>query len=210
MDSRGEREGVIKYRLDFSPGAAPGGSEVLDAWRTVLHRLGMVGQCSERYGGYGFGNVSVRSGGHFLISGTQTGAPERLGPDGYAQVTEADAMANKLRARGPVKPSSEALTHATVYGLHHEIGAVFHAHSPEIWHATAALSLPHTGARVPYGTPQMAQAVRSVWQDKIGQPRGVLTMLGHEDGVIAFGRDCGEAGALLVQTLAAALGREGA
>lgn len=196
-----EQEGVVKYRLDHAraePFRAPELAE-LDAWRSVLHRLGLVGQQADRYDGYGFGNVSVRTSRGFFISGTQTGRPERLGDTGYALVLSANVDVNSVESTGPVAPSSEALTHAAVYQLDPQINCVLHAHSPDIW---VLPGLPATPADVPYGTPAMARAVRRCF-DAMGRPTfGLFVMAGHEDGAVSFGPDLATAAGLLIETLA--------
>lgn len=203
-----EREGVIKYTLGFTPGGAPARTHALDqldSWRTILHRLGLLGQTPGRYGGYGFGNVSIRANAGFLISGTQTGAPEHLGVAGYATVTACTPSSNTVHATGRIKPSSEALTHGTVYGLDPQIGCVLHVHSPDIWQARRALGLPSTADSVPYGTPAMARAVQALYRDSGLRCGRVFAMDGHEDGVVAFGEDPAHAGQALLGVLAEAL-----
>ena len=201
-----EQEGVIKYRLDHQPDDAPDDAtafQALRAWRAVLHRLALVGQHPNRYIGYGYGNVSVRAGQGFLISGTQTGAPEQLPRTGYAQVLHCDIAANRIVARGPVKPSSEALTHGAVYAVDPAIGCVLHVHSPELW--SSATAYPCTPAGVPYGTPAMAEAVARLYRETPLRDVGLFTMRGHEDGVVAFGVSPEQAGTRLVAALAETL-----
>ncbi len=203
-----DTEGVIKYALDFQTGPAPSQQSIalLDAWRTVLHDLALVGQTANRYDGYGFGNVSARQGTGFAISGTQTGKPRILGADGYSLVTQVEISANAVTAQGAVKPSSESLTHGAVYALCENIGAVFHAHAPDIWSAAmdGRLAIPATAANVPYGTPQMAEAVAQMYREQSWKDLGLFVMAGHEDGVVAFGPTCESAGAMLVSALAQA------
>lgn len=208
MTEATETEGVIKYALDFTLGAPPALSyslAQLDAWRSILHRLGMVGQTPARYDGYGFGNVSVRDGDGFSISGTQTGKPEQLGAAGYAQVTACNPQTNAVEARGAVKPSSESLTHGAVYALDDGIACVLHVHSPDIWLARANLGLPSTAADVPYGTPAMAAAVAALYANTALPCGRVFAMDGHEDGVVAFGADPAHAGQALLSVLAESL-----
>ena len=59
-------------------------------------------------------------------------------------------------AQGPVKPSSEAMTHSMIYDQDVDAGCVLHAHSSVIWNHAAELGLPTTAANISYGTPQMA------------------------------------------------------
>ena len=201
-----QSEGVIQYRLEFRPGPAPPAPAVaeLDGWRSVLHRLGLVGQQPDRYEGLGYGNVSVRQRHGFIISGTQTGAAERLGAAGYTRVTACDPTYNHIEACGPLKPSSEALTHGAIYALDPRIAAVLHVHSPELWQNNP-LALPATPAGVGYGTPAMAAAVAALHVETDLPRRRLLVMGGHEDGIVAFGPSVADAGKTLVAALAAAL-----
>ena len=207
-EGQGEREGVVRYRLDFQPGPAPAQESValLDAWRHVLFRLGLIGgNDPARYHGLGFGNVSRRLPGadlRFVISGTQTGHLAHAGASQYCTVTYCDPSANHVMAEGAVRPSSEALTHGAVYVADPAAGCVLHAHTPLIWGQAETLGLPATPADVPYGTPAMAESVAGLCQRYPGE---VFVMAGHEDGVIAYGRDEAEAGQRLVTALARAL-----
>lgn len=201
-----DQEGVTKFDLRFNRGAPPPTSwiDALNAWRTRLHELKLIGQDPERYGGVGFGNVSGRvpAGvrGLFLVSGTQTGHLPVLGAQHYSVVTRADVAANRLEAEGPVAPSSESLTHAMLYALDPRMGCVLHVHSPEIWRVADRLGLPATPADVAYGTPAMAEAVGQL--HRAGRLRGgVFVMVGHEDGVVAFGDSAEVAGRALVSIL---------
>jgi hypothetical protein len=204
-----EREGVTRYVLDHRPGGTASRSELamLDAWRSVLHRLGLIGGGDPgRYDGLGFGNVSCRvprCG--FLISGTQTGHLPELGAAGYSHVLYCDTAANHVTATGPVAPSSESLSHGAVYAARPRANCVMHVHSPEIWHTAGPLRLPATAAQVPYGTPAMADEMVRLCHAMPAADRGVFIMAGHEDGVIAFGPDETVAGELLTAALVRAL-----
>ena len=197
-----EQEGVIKYRLDYtrSEPCGAGSLEAIQQWRLTLFQLGLIGQDPARYGGLGYGNISIRHGNGFIISGTQTGGLDRLTPEHYTRVTLCDPATNHIVATGPVKPSSEALTHGAVYALDPDIQAVIHIHSPQIWALRQRLFLPETPAEVPYGTPQMAQSVQNLWQQGQLKLSPVFAMAGHEDGIMSFGRDMNEAGMALLNT----------
>lgn len=200
-----EQEGVIKFDLDWHPGPPAEGVDPapLDRWRARLMAAGLVGQDPARYDGYGFGNLSMRVAAGFVITGTQTGALPALSAEHYALVTAWDVAANRIVARGPVKPSSEALTHATLYGLHRDIGFVFHGHGPSIWTARDRLGLPATATDVPYGTPAMARAVARLFKDTAVADTRVFAMAGHEDGIVSFGRTADQAGRALLDALEA-------
>jgi len=214
-----EQEGVTKYYLDFSrcPGRVFPGVDRLDGWRTLLHRLRLIGQEPTRYGGLGYGNISHRIGPfdtahqqlRFIISGTQTGQLERLGVNHYCTVLAVEQSQNRVVAEGPVKPSSEALTHAAVYASNQRIRYVLHVHSHEIWSQTQQLKIPATPREVAYGTPQMAAAVGRLLCSKEMAERPIFSMSGHEDGIVSFGRTLDEAGQILIRYLALALAAAG-
>ena len=189
-----EQEGVIKYQLSYSKAeSCVVVDEIaeLNAWRSILHRLKMIGQSLDRYEGYGFGNVSVRTVAleavqslSFIISGTQTGNLEVLRAGDYCRVLAADPQQNSLMAEGLVKPSSEALTHAAVYTENRHIRCVMHVHSPEIWRNADRLDIVATDKQIAYGTPEMAAAVGCLVAHSGAQ--SVFAMDGHEDGVVSY------------------------
>ncbi len=204
-------EGVIKFQLNHSlKPLGPGVSTVqLDSWRYILFRLRLIGQSPDRYDGYGYGNISERIGNHqFVISGTQTGHLERLKPQHFAVVEQASPESNRLSAYGLSKPSSEALTHAILYQLDARIGAVIHVHSPEIWCNCLALDLPCTSDNIAYGTLEMVMAVKQLFAEGQLSQTGIFGMLGHEDGIVAYGSDLPQAATLLIRRLAQAFAIE--
>lgn len=200
-----EQEGVIKYHLDFTEAPAKPviGFADLNAWRSILWRLGLIGQDPARYGGLGYGNISLRlEEDGFLVTGTQTGHLAQLTLEQYVHVQEARPVENYLRAEGPIAPSSEALTHAAVYNVSPDISCVAHGHGPEIWRRATALGLPTVAANIAYGTPEMAIAVETLVR---GNPmQGMIAMLGHEDGLLAYGSSPAQACWLLANCLAQA------
>lgn len=183
-----EQEGVIKYRLDYhaAPAIRPDGFAALNAWRGILFRLGLIGQDAARYGGLGYGNLSLRlDGGGFLVTGTQTGHLPHLTQEHYVRVSRANPARNYLQAEGPIPPSSEALTHAAVYATSNRVRCVAHGHCPDVWSRACRLGLPCVAAAIAYGTPEMAEAVSGLVAASPEQ--GVIAMLGHEDGLLAYG-----------------------
>lgn len=199
-----EKEGVIKYQLDWKEGPeiAPFDFGSLTNWHLRFKASGLLGQDPERYEGYGFGNISERLNQQsFLISGTQTGHLQDLAPKDYAVVVRALIETNQVFAEGPVKPSSEALTHAAVYALEPDIRFVFHVHSPAIWQQRQSLELPETSADVPYGTPQMAAEVKRLHETGALDAAPLFAMAGHEDGIIGFGKTADEAGGVIMDAL---------
>lgn len=205
LDGACAQEGVIQYQLDFRLDQANQSHHLpkLNGWRSYLYRLGLIGQDPKRYGGLGYGNLSHRlKPGHsgFLISGTQTGHLPLLCREHYVLVERADTTKNQIVAHGPIKPSSEALTHAALYQANQAVHSVLHVHSPLIWRNARAMKLPVTPADVPYGTPAMASAVQDCMKSRPGLS-GAIVMAGHEDGVIVYSDELDSAGALLLELL---------
>lgn len=208
-----EKEGVIKFQMRFTTGAAPTAEQIaeLNAWRKLCYLTRLMGQDPLRYEGYGFGNISQRVGEGagpnqrpFLISGTQTGFLELLEPAHYAFVRECYPEQNLVLADGPIKPSSESMTHGMLYALDHELRFVIHVHSPELWQNAAVLDIPLTAADVPYGTPEMGAEVARLFRETNVRKRGIFGMAGHEDGIVAFGETAEAAGIVLFAALAQA------
>lgn len=208
-----EREGVIKYRLEHHPCdlANETGIREINAWRGLLFKLGLIGQSPEKYQGLGYGNISQRlmpGEQAFLITGTQTGHLKQLEPAHFAVVETASPPDNTIISSGPCEPSSEALTHASVYLHEPDAQAVIHVHCPEIWRNSLALCLPHTRADIAYGSVEMALAVKKLFASGKLKDTPIFCMLGHEDGVVAFGASLREAAVTLLTLLASALAIE--
>jgi hypothetical protein len=176
--------------------------------------LELIGQIKERYDGYGFGNISQRitqkntKKVQFLISGTQTGNLKTLSKHHYCTILEALTDKNSIKSAGEIKPSSEALTHACIYQQDKTIQAVIHIHCPKIWNNTRLLNLPHISANVAYGTPEMAMEVGRLLKMERTQSTGIFSMLGHEDGVIAFSDSMKKAACSLIKFYSKALAIE--
>jgi len=209
-------EGVIKFDLrhrNTRAAVPPENLHVLNAWREMLWRLHLVGQDPERYGGYGFGNVSLRlvpfdapvNRRRFLISATQTGALAVLGDTHYTVIDEYDPARNRIVSTGALPPSSESLTHGMIYNMDEGIRAILHVHSPDIWMTAAEAEIPVTDARVTYGTPEMAVEVARLFRETNVRQGRLFAMGGHRDGMVAFGPDADEAGRVLIDALVASL-----
>lgn len=207
-----QEEGVSKFDLQYSgsPAVAAIDLRELNAWRRLFRQLELIGQDPERYGGYGFGNVSQRVPPYnapigkrpFIVTGTQTGALARLDDSHYVLVTEYSAQYNRIVATGPIKPSSESLTHGMIYNMDDMIHFVLHVHSPDIWQAAASLNIPETSAAVQYGTPEMAREVQRLFRETALKQKKIFSMRGHPDGVMSFGTTAQEAGGILIEALA--------
>ena len=210
-------EGVTKFRAHHQHRALCGERlgepwRELLGWRRVLLDLGVVGQDPGRYEGAGFGNMSARLHPYaydrgerrFLITGTQTGGMGELTLGHLAMVERYHVKRNEVFSQGEVAPSSEALTHGSIYDLSTAIRFVFHGHVPLIWKNAEALGLPVSHRDIPYGTPEMAQEAARLYRSTNLSELGCFAIGGHEDGVVAFGKTAAEAGDVLVRTLARA------
>jgi len=177
-----ELEGVIKFKLEHRETQLPfqPGLSELNAWRNLLFDLGLTGQDASRYGGLGYGNMSIRmTESQFLISGSQTGGIRKLEPNHYVLVTLADPTENRIQSIGPIKPSSESMTHAAAYAAGPWIQCVLHVHHPQIWVNSEILGLPGTPPDVAYGTVEMATHIARLAEETRGP---VIAMKGHIDG----------------------------
>lgn len=195
-------EGVIKYdRSGFHRTDALEESEYLslENWRHKLYQLELIGEYDDLKVGYG--NVSMLknlshfhqfNGPQFIITGTQTGHLATLNGNYYTRVVGHDVQSSTLISYGPMEPSSEALTHASIYEAAPNVKAIFHIHSALIWGSMIAHNNPGTPEDVEYGTNEMAMCVRALCE---GKRSGSFVMKGHQDGVIAFGTSLDEAGA---------------
>jgi ribulose-5-phosphate 4-epimerase/fuculose-1-phosphate aldolase len=210
-----EQEGVINFAYDLQPpDAAVAEDELalpLRGWRTIFKRLGLIGQDSERYGGFGFGNLSARDverPGEFVISASQTGLLDTLQDKHLVRITGYNLERFWVDATGRQPPSSETLTHAMIYAADPRIGWVFHGHSPELWQQAQALAIPCTDAGVAYGSREMVGAVAELLDKYQSRPLLFATQ-GHEDGVFSCGPTARDTGGLLVSYLAKALAMDG-
>ncbi|MGZ3790449.1 MAG: class II aldolase/adducin family protein, partial [Bacteriovorax sp.] len=198
-------DGVIKYdRSNFTQCGPIDLVEysALELWRKKLYALNLIGEYPIEQ--VGFGNISEiknysqihqASVPQFIITGTQTGKYADLDGRFYTRVLDYDIDHLKIKMMGPVEASSEALTHAAIYTHNKNIKAIFHIHSKEIWNGMIIDRADHTCKSIPYGTVEMARATERCVGTK---DFGAFCMHGHEDGVIAFGRNLDEAGELVL------------
>jgi hypothetical protein len=192
-----DEKGYIQYTIDWEERAAPSEEEVaqLIAWRQRLYEAGLIGVDKN---GLGYGNISERRDPGFMISGTQTGHLYQIEPRHFAHVTEYDIEQNWIRCRGPMKASSEALSHAILYDVDPEIGAVIHVHSAVDWERLLN-ELPTTESNAEPGTVAMAEAIGRLFAESDLPQTNVLVMGGHREGLMSFGRDLDEAGKAILR-----------
>jgi len=196
-------EGYVKYACEWLH-TTPLPTHFLTSmnrWRQQLYQLQLIGYDEQLAVGYG--NISIRhpkKPAQFIISGTQTGHLQTLDNQHYTVVKGFDIEQNTLTCEGPIKASSESLTHAAVYLLNSENCAVIHAHHRPIWEWYRD-KLPTTKPSVSYGTPEMALEIERLYRETNVAQRKALIMSGHQDGIITFGKTLEEAGTILLELL---------
>lgn len=192
-------EGHIKFNLEWIPGdALP--TEVLEDmiwWRNKLYVMGLIGAYAN---GVGFGNLSKRYGNEsqFIITGTQTGHIPKIIARFFTHVIEVDISQNRLICKGPVKASSESMTHAMLFQADPNINAVIHVHDKFLWNSNKN-KLPTTSKSATYGSPEMVQAIDDLCKQGKLDSEKMIIMGGHEGGVLAFGESVEEAGKTLMK-----------
>jgi ribulose-5-phosphate 4-epimerase/fuculose-1-phosphate aldolase len=193
------RDGNIKFICDWNkcpPVISDDELIKLNTWRDILYDLNLIGATPD---GTGFGNISLRTkpSTRFIISGSSTGNLEKLNAEHYVKVTDYSISNNMVNCSGPVKASSESLTHAVIYEFHPEINGIIHIHSLAFWKKLLN-KVPTTSEKVEYGTPEMAIEVTRLFKETDAFEKKIIVMGGHKEGLITFGKDLDEAGKYLL------------
>ncbi len=188
-----EDEGVIKYdqsNYTFISSIPHYEYTVIEKYRKVLNRLNLV---SAYDNGFGFGNISHKKNyqqlhatqkPQFIITGSQTGHLPDLDGTHYARVLDFHIEDFSLVSNGAVQASSETMSHAAIYQQNPNIGAIIHFHNLDIWKELIKSDTTSINKWIEYGTYEMAMAVRECVGNKT---QGIFVMMGHEEGVIAYG-----------------------
>lgn len=197
-------EGVIKFNCRWIQSDPPSPDSIaeLNQWRHRMHGLRLIGSTPD---GIGYGNMSIRFGRAFIITGSGTGVLPKLEPMHYTRVTAYNFDANSLTTTGPIKASSESLTHAALYECDESINAVIHVHHFELWKKLLEL-FPSTDASIAYGTPGMAGEIKRLFRET-ALPQRIFAMGGHEEGIISFGKNIGAAADALLEQYEAVSGK---
>ena len=170
----------------------------LNMWREIMYDKGWIGLYPD---GIGFGNISMRCNEKtFLISGTATGGLPTLTKSHYSLVTNYNLSTNTVTCMGPVKASSESLTHALIYECSAATNAVIHIHNLDLWNRLLHHA-PTSSENISYGTPEMANEIKRLFAETALREEKIIVMGGHQEGIISFGRDLEEAGSILIDRL---------
>jgi len=170
----------------------------LSMWREIMYDKGWIGLYPD---GIGFGNISMRCNEKtFLISGTATGGLPTLTKSHYSLVTNYNLSTNTVTCMGPVKASSESLTHALIYECSAATNAVIHIHNLDLWNRLLHHA-PTSSENISYGTAEMANEIKRLFAETALGKEKIIVMGGHREGIISFGRDLEEAGSILIDRL---------
>jgi len=183
-------DGATKFICHHVPGAAPPDIDDLVRWRNVLRRMALIGVDTD---GIGYGNISMRRGDGFVISGTQTGHIYLATEEEFTFVADVDIETNELCCMGPVAASSESMTHAAIYRAASWVNAVAHAHDNTLWKRLIDI-VPTTHRDIPYGTPAMAMEFERLLRETSFPIERVAVMGGHDGGLVFVGENLEEAG----------------
>jgi len=188
-------EGYIKFVINWiktGPLITAEESDKINTWREVLYSLGMVGSGEQ---GIGFGNLSIRKSGteYFYITGSATGCLKELDENHYCLVKGYNLDENTLTCTGPIKASSESMSHAVIYSEFPGAGAVIHIHHNLFWNKVIN-RVPTTLREVEYGTPEMAKEIVRLLREPGTLEGRIIAMGGHKDGIVVFGKDMDDAG----------------
>ena len=193
-------EGYIKFNCNWIKSDPFPSSFIaeINTWRDILYSLGLIGKDAN---GFGFGNISIRLKFRtFIITGSATGEYEKLNENHYVCVTEYNLLNNSLTCKGPIRASSESLSHAAIYECSQETNAVIHVHNGSLWD-TLIHKIPTTRDHILYGTPEMADEIKRLFSETTLAVDKILVMGGHKEGIIAFGSSLEEAGEILLNKL---------
>ncbi len=196
-------EGYIKFNIEWieEPLKELVSDELLSC-RDKMHQLKLIGHYEAI--NIGYGNISIKTPNGILISGTQTGDIYPIKPNHFTLVIAYDINKNKVVCRGPIKASSESMTHAAVYDADKSINTIIHIHNMELWKKLMD-TVPTSKKEVPYGTPEMANEIFRLFKETNVAQEKIIVMAGHDEGIIFFGNSITETQQLVEKTVEAYL-----
>jgi L-ribulose-5-phosphate 4-epimerase len=195
-------EGFVKFNCHWNqsgPVISDEQYEIINSWRDILYNMDLIGAYEN---GVGFGNISMRiSKSHqFIITGSATGEIPELEPGHYVKVNSFNIDDNAVQCVGPLKASSESLTHAAIYSADQGTNAVVHVHSLELWNQLIH-KVPTTNPGMDYGTAGLAKDILRLFRDPAIYEKRIIIMAGDRAGILTFGQDMDEAVNVLMEFL---------
>ena len=190
-------EGYIKFNCEWIKDKPLSIDKLVEInnWRDRLYAVKLIGAYNNRIG---FGNISTRlKENTFIITGSATGNFHTLKKSHYVLVDKYDIAKNSLTCRGPIKASSESLSHAVIYECSSNTNAVIHIHNIHMW-KKFIYKLPTTNKDISYGTPEMAKEIKQLFTKSNIHLEKIIVMGGHKEGIISFGKNLEEAGNIIL------------
>ena len=187
-------EGVVKFNCHWNQTGSvitDEPFEIMNYWREVLYNMDLIGAYEN---GVGFGNISLRIGttNKFFITASATGEIPVLEHEHYVMVDGFNINDNAVKCTGPLKASSESLTHAAIYQADPGTNAIIHVHSMELWE-TLKDKVPTTLPEFEYGTTGLALDIFRLFKETGVIEKRIVVMGGDPSGIITFGHDMDEA-----------------
>jgi hypothetical protein len=195
-------EGFVKFNCHWSqsgPVISDEQFEIINSWREILYNMDLIGAYEN---GVAFGNISMRinHGHQFFITGSATGEIPELEPGHYVKVNSFNIDDNAVQCIGPLKASSESLTHAAIYLADPDVNAIIHVHSIDLWNELIH-NVPTTNPGMDYGTAGLAKDILRLFRDSDVYEKRIIIMAGDRAGILTFGHDMDEAAGVLMEYL---------
>jgi L-ribulose-5-phosphate 4-epimerase len=195
-------QGFVKFNCHWNqsgPVISDEQYEIINYWREVLYNMDLIGAYEN---GVAFGNISMRIGGtnQFVITGSATGEIPELEPGHYVKVNSFNFDDNAVQCVGPLKASSESLTHAAIYSSDQDVNAVVHVHNIELWNELI-YKVPTTNPSMDYGTITLAKDIIRLFKESDVYEKRIIVMAGDRAGILSFGHDMDEAVNVLMEYL---------
>lgn len=195
-------EGIVKFNCHWNqsgPVISDEQFEIINSWREILYNMDLIGSYEN---GVAFGNISMRIGkaNQFIITGSSTGEITELEPGHYVKVNSFNFDDNAVQCVGPLKASSESLTHAAIYTADQGANAVIHVHCLELWNKLI-YNVPTTNPGMDYGTAGLARDILKIFTKPDVYEKRIIIMSGDRAGILTFGHDMDEAANVLMEYL---------
>jgi len=195
-------QGFVKFNCHWSqsgPVISDEQFEIINNWRDILFNMDLIGAYEN---GVAFGNISMRINGtnQFIITGSATGEIPELEPGHYVKVNSFNIDDNAVQCVGPLKASSESLTHAAIYMADPGANAVIHVHCIDLWNELIH-KVPTTNPSMDYGTIALAKDIFRLFKESDVIEKRIIMMAGDRAGILTFGHDMDEAANVLLSYL---------
>ncbi len=195
-------DGIVKFNCYWNqsgPVISDEDFEIINYWRDILYNMDLIGAYEN---GIGFGNISMRGkrGNQFIITGSSTGEIPELEPGHYVKVDSFNIDDNAVQCSGPLKASSESLTHAAIYSADSGVNGVVHVHHLDLWKELIHKA-PTTNPGMDYGTIGLAKDISRLFRESDVIEKRIIIMAGDRSGIITFGNDLDEAVSVLMSYL---------